>query len=485
MTWAERIQKWTTWLNLEIQNTLWKNTIPGFVIQNLSGTSTKEAADSYYESLPENIKNDPDVKKAYEKFRDEKQSLTKDVVDKIVQLAADAEKELLGIMDRVECVPVAEAKATALKLLAADTVANVGIGVAGVTVEALGMGQIDTFTDFHKFLRARTGYGGPMTMLMKAPVEMALMRPLSYQLHDTFRNEIPALGDFITASMKGDTTKMNAVAEFNKSLFGAGRPVNDDGGIYKRFMAFKGFPEWHANAIWEGRWNEPSLREIGLALMYSDLPEKILKDKLQRAGYSPEDIEWMYPALREQLVKPYRDRVINQLRNLYKEGYIDQATFKARLTQLNAPAIIQNLLVVESEYYFTYDYNYDMIGMWQTAYKNDIISEDILRGNLATIIKDPRRIESAVYKAKTARRPATIAEPKATTQGIRISSKPTNAYIILDGADTGKLTAETLTMAAGKHRLRIEADGYEDAEYDIDVPAGIFIEIYAILEKIE
>ncbi|MDD3112580.1 MAG: PEGA domain-containing protein, partial [Methanofollis liminatans] len=74
----------------------------------------------------------------------------------------------------------------------------------------------------------------------------------------------------------------------------------------------------------------------------------------------------------------------------------------------------------------------------------------------------------------------TLTEPSGS---IAVSSSPDGARIFLDGADTGEQTDTTLThVPVGTHTIRVELDGYRDAEETVTVAAGQTAEASFTLE---
>ena len=247
----------------------------------------------------------------------------------------------------------------------------------------------------------------------------------------------------------------------------------------------RSFVDWMIDAMITDYWRELRLGEIAWALNDALADEKWLDEKLQLAAYAPEDRPVIIRMIQEKYLRSYRDRVASQLRNMYKEGYISYADFSAGLKTLGVPDKVRNMLASEAQYLYKQDRNADLITTWITAYRNDVLNENTLRGNLSSIIVDPQRVEDWMQRAKAQRKPESVAVPKTQTQGVRVASKPSNALISLDGSNTGKLTPETLTTSTGKHTVLVSAAGYEDAEYEVDLQAGQFVELYAQLVKLE
>ena len=71
-----------------------------------------------------------------------------------------------------------------------------------------------------------------------------------------------------------------------------------------------------------------------------------------------------------------------------------------------------------------------------------------------------------------------------TTGSIHVTSSPTYAHILLDGVDTGKLTADTIKdVSAGTHTVTVTKDDYIPQTEDVTVVAGATQDVHFTLEK--
>jgi hypothetical protein len=78
--------------------------------------------------------------------------------------------------------------------------------------------------------------------------------------------------------------------------------------------------------------------------------------------------------------------------------------------------------------------------------------------------------------------------PTQNTATLRIVVNPPDAAVLVDGAYVGYASQvsglfKSLTVTAGKRKIRIEMQGYRPYETEIDVPAGRTSEVRAALEK--
>jgi hypothetical protein len=431
-------------------------------INLLSVNASKEFIQTAYKSLPPEVQQDPDVKSVYSTKIASAPDYTNSILAPVQKAAEDIAKWMTDTYMNITPATPDTAKTVAMALVAADATKDVAIGMLGLSAEVLSAGQVDTTTDFFKFMRAKTGYGGPMTMIMKSPIELGVISPLSKALHSQYRDKWLSSQEALILSTKGHL---------------------DEDHMQKAFQ-YEGYPDWAIKATVADRYRELRVGELAWAMTDSMTDDKWIDEKLKAALYSPEDRPLITRMLRERYLRPYRDQVAGMLTSLYKEGYITYAQFSDRLKQLGIPEQVRNMMASKAQYQYTMDYNTDLISTWVTAYKNDIINEDILRGNLSTILADPARVAGLVNKAKAARKPVSVAVPKPVEQGIHVSSKPSNSVIILDGRDSGKLTPETLTTSIGTHTVLVSADGYHDYEFNVNVGAGEFVEVYAVLDEV-
>lgn len=462
MTWYERFQGWISWFINESNKLNRILSVQARVQQDMTVFVAREQLDSWWASLPAEQQNDPQNKEMYEKRRRNLPFSNMSTLDEMKRLGEDIIQHINDTYINIEPTTPENARAVAAAILAADTAKDLSIGLAGLTTEIASFGQVETLTDFYKFVRTKTGYGGAMTMLMKSPIELGVIRPLSYALHKQFRTTYISSGQAMSLLTKGLITESQAIDA----------------------LAFEGYSETLTNALMSDRWRELRLGELAWAYNDATVDDQWLEQRLGYARYAPEDRAKIAKMLKDKFLNAYRNRVANQFRNEYKEGYITAQDFRLKLASLEIPLSVRDLLIQEADALFLQDYNADLISAWTTAYKNDILNENDLRGNLSTIIKDPARVEAQVNKAKASRKPAKPVTPKEVQQGIRASSKPSWSSIILDGQDTGKLTPETVTTSTGRHTLVISAEGYADAEFEIDIGDGVFVEVYAPLDKI-
>ncbi len=441
----------------------WRNMFPQFRIAYDFGSHVfQETLTREYEALPDDVKNDPKVKAQYE---DMKRLLPKSedgIIGNAQKLADETGKWLTETYMNITPATPDTAMDAALKILSLDTAKDITIGMAGLASEVVSAGQVETATDFFKYVRTKTGYGGAMTMLMKSPIELGVIRPLSYQLHKNFR----------TTYINSQT----AMRLFTKELI--------DETAMRNAFAYEGYNEALTDAMIKDQWRELRLGELAWSFNDSTVDDAWLEKRLQYATYAPEDRARIMKMLKDKFLKTYRDRVANQARNEYKEGYISYEKFSDIIKALGFGEAVRNLLASEADYLFHIDYYADLRATWMTAYKNDVINENVYRGNLKTIMVDDVRVEAEINKAKASRKPTSVGVPAAAQQGIKVSSKPSNAMIILDDQDTGRLTPDTLSISPGTHTLLISAPGYEDAGFEIEVQPGKFVEVYAPLEKI-
>ena len=71
------------------------------------------------------------------------------------------------------------------------------------------------------------------------------------------------------------------------------------------------------------------------------------------------------------------------------------------------------------------------------------------------------------------------------TGSLAVTSTPDGARIFLDGLETGEMTNATLvSVPAGGHTVRVERDGYREAEAAVTVTAGGTASCHLDLEKI-
>lgn len=423
----------------------------------------------YYEGLPPEMKANPDVLAAYNErvfSLGELQPVNNTEIERIINSAHKPFEEMgMKIAKIYMDIPAATPETAlnrAIAIVGLDFAKDIGIGVTGLAAEALSLGQIDATTDFFKFFKSKTSYGGVMTMLMKAPLELGVYAPLSYGLHAQFRDLYLRGQTALTLATKGHISEERM----------------------RKAYAYEGYQEWMIDAVVKDRWRELRLGEIAWAFNDALIDSEWLNEKLRLALYAPEDRPVIVAMIQAKYLRTYRDRVATQLRNQYKEGYISAQDFRIKLAAAGIPLKVRDMLIKEADLLFSFDMNADQIAAWEAQYlKTPSMTDAELRALYSTIIVDPARIEPRIAKVR-AQRSKTPALPKPVTQGAKVSSKPSWAQISLDFLDTGKLTPETVETSIGEHKLTISADGYEPYREDFRVKEGEFVEIYAMLSPL-
>lgn len=77
---------------------------------------------------------------------------------------------------------------------------------------------------------------------------------------------------------------------------------------------------------------------------------------------------------------------------------------------------------------------------------------------------------------------ATSSDAESAKGAVNVSSNPTGADVVLDGAFVGNCPA-TLKLVAGKHSIVVRTAGYKDWSRDITVQSGSEVQLTASLEK--
>lgn len=451
------------------------------ILNEQASTGFHETA---WKHISPELKADPDVKQAYEKSLKRDEFYENEAKQSLDYAMGGVEKFITSefFPSTVTAISDSYAKAKAFALL--DLGKDLGMGALGLGVEIASAGQIDTFTKSWQFVRSKTGFGGISTMVLRAPLEMALIRPLSYHLHDAYRNELPDMNMISDMSVKGNLERTNALKGFGEGIFGVGKNTQTDKDLFDAIGGYRGYEQWYIDALWDTRWRELRLGEIAWAMTDATIDDAKLDKMLQYAKYNPDDRPILISILKEKYYKPYRSRLEVQYRNMYKVGYISAQDFRIKLAKIGIPLNVRDWLVEEADLIAKQDLNADMIAAYTAQFlKDPAMSEAEFRTQLSSVIVDPARVEPLIMKARISRSKVPVL-PTAAKQGVKITSKPSWSQIMVDYVDTGLLSPETVEITPGVHTITIYADGYEPYTEEVTITEGQFVEVHAVLVEI-
>ena len=221
------------------------------ILNEQASTGFHETA---WKHISPELKADPDVKQAYEKSLKRDEFYENEAKQSLDYAMGGVEKFITSefFPSTVTAISDSYAKAKAFALL--DLGKDLGMGALGLGVEIASAGQIDTFTKSWQFVRSKTGFGGISTMVLRAPLEMALIRPLSYHLHDAYRNELPDMNMISDMSVKGNLERTNALKGFGEGIFGVGKNTQTDKDLFDAIGGYRGYEQWYIDALWDTRW---------------------------------------------------------------------------------------------------------------------------------------------------------------------------------------------------------------------------------------
>jgi hypothetical protein len=480
----DKITALIAYIILQVQAFITRDTVAGYIQDKLWGTATQQQLDNFFNNLPTSLQTNPDIANAYTAARAAKPATWDDFVKTAAGLVDMSKDALQKTYMKIEPVAVNNAFDRALSFVAFDIGKDVSIGLAGLTTEVVSVGQVDTFTDFWKFVAGKTGYGGVTTMLMKAPIEMTVMRPLSYWLHQQFRNELPEGKELVYAYWKGLLDTPATLSAFNSDPLMAGYSVSSGRELIDRVLSFSGMPSWWTDIHIEGMYKALNPRQLGDVLQDSAVDDTWLEKHIRAYGVDPVDVPVFLQAIKGRFYMPFQKAVASEIGSMYKDGYIDLATYNSEMTALGIPPQVIEYDRQIAKMKFDIELNKDLKAEWIAQYLHDIISEDELRLDLSDIIVSPRMVDAVVGLAKARKKIARGTTTAGLKQGVRISSKPSWISVFVDGVDVQRLTRATILLQPGPHTIELRSPDYYPTSHSVTIQSGEFIDLHDVLKAV-
>jgi len=462
-TWTERLEGWINW---------WLGLAFGmaFLVTAMAITlrvgPSKEKVDEMYHSLPDEAQSNPLVAKLYGRLTlhllNEK-TAAELTLSGFHELADPLVETLIDPLMNIPVLKPEEAFEKAKTLLKLTIGKDITIGAAGVIAEGASLGQLDTLTNFYNNINSKIGFGGPATMLLSSPIEMGLIKPLSYGLHAKFRNVIPSVGEAITMHNKGDLEDVHL----------------------KNTFAWSGYYPWYEAAVRKGATREPFIYDLLRMSEGEEFDPGWLWAKAVRRQYSHEDATKLVKGQLAKYYLTYRRAVAGSYGRLHKEGFRSDDELSATLKGFGFSDSVTNLMVAKDKLDYEYDYKMDLRAAYRDGFKKDLLTEGEFRTCLAGIGMVDERIGGEVLRETMRKTPKVTEKIIVERQGIKITSKPSGAHIYMDGTDLMLITPETIDTSAGRHTMDLYVPGYKVWSGEFSVPADRFIEEKVELEKFE
>lgn len=462
-SWTERLEGWINWvLGLAFGLV--------FLVTAMAITlrvgPTKETVDKMYDSLPDETKSNPLIAKLYGRLTlhllNEKTAaeLTSSGFHELADPLVDS---LIGPLMDIPVLKPEEAFGKAKSLLMLTIGKDISVGAAGVMAEAASLGQLDTLSNFYNSINSKIGFGGPATMMLSAPIEMGLIRPLSYGLHAKFRNIIPSVGEAITMHNKGDLEDVHL----------------------KNVFAWTGYYPWYEEAVRKGATREPFIYDLLRMSEGEEFDPDWLWTKAVRRQYSHEDATKLVKGQIAKYYLTYRRAVAGSYGRLHKEGFRSDDELSSTLLGFGFSDSITNLMVEKGRLDYEYDRKMDLRAAYKDGFKKDLLTEADFRTCLAGIGMVDERIEDAVFRETMRKTPKVKVKVIVERQGIKITSKPSGAHIYMDGLDLMLITPEKIDTTPGRHTMDLYVPDYKVWSGEFEIPADRFIEEKVELEKFE
>jgi len=460
-TWTDRLDGWINWVLGFAFGMVFLVTAMAITLK--VGPS-KEAVDKMYDSLPDETKSNPLIAKLYGKLtlhllneKTAKELTLKGFHD----LADPLLKDLMDPLMNIEVLSPDAAYEKAKSLLALTLGKDIAVGAAGVAAESASLGQLDTLTNFYGYINSKIGFGGPATMMLKAPTELGLIRPLSYKLRSMYKNEIPPPREAMLFYNKGDLSEDKMMLMFD----------------------YYGYPDWYKEATLLGRTREPFVYDLLRMSEGMEFDMNWLTKKAKRREYCEEDAALIVKGQVAKYYMKYRRTVVSAYNKLYKEGFIGEDELWAIIKNFGLSESVTNLFVERAKLDYEYDRKMDLVAAYKDGFKKDLLTEADFRTCLAGIGMVDERIEDAVFRETMRKMPKVKEKVIVERQGIKITSKPSGAHIYMDGVDLMLITPETIDTTPGRHTMDLYVPDYKVWSGEFEVPADRFIEKKVELEK--
>lgn len=289
-------------------------------IQTMPAFTNEESLDTYYKSLPDDVKNDSSVLAAYTAHKAK-------VADVHVNLENPIKKTIEGLLDQwvqrlhqYDMSDPAKAEET-LASLSADVIEICGVAFA---VE-LGLGAIP-FTQEGPVSSARVsqlmawlGFGAVINAVAHDPVKIGLLRPYQDSLESTFRNKRPDERMLLRAYTQGKIDK--AFYDLNIAKYGYSQPWADilSETMY-RGLTFSNLMQIAKQGLLTEDLATSNLQQNGLKPIY--IPKAV--SVLMKANQQATDKETA-KGLKATAPEKERDLTVAQIQSAYVEGLIKRA----------------------------------------------------------------------------------------------------------------------------------------------------------------
>lgn len=463
MTWTDRLKGWLEWMLAPI---IAAAAPFGILIVTLRAVPEEGTIDRFQDMLPEFIQSNERVMEVFDRLR--RYAITEE------ELKAGAEKVVHDLADplidslieplmNIPVLKPEEAFDKAKVLLGLTFGKDIAVGAAGVAAEAASLGQLDTLTNFYNSINSKIGFGGPATMMLKAPTEMGLVRPLSYNLHAKFRNVIPSVGEAITMYNKGDLA-----AEHLTNVF-----------------AWSGYYPWYEDAVRLGATREPFVYDLLRMSEGEEFDTDWLWRKAVRRQYSHEDATKLVKGQVAKYFLTYRRAIGGAYGRLHKEGFRSDDELYSTYIGFGFSESVSNLMLERGKLDYEYDRKMDLLAAYKDGFRKDLLTEADFRTCLGGIGMIDERIADTVFRETMRKTPKVKVKVIVERQGISLKSKPSGAHVYMDGVDLMLLTPEKIDTSPGDHTLDLYYPGYLVWTETFSVPSDRFIEALAELKEFE
>jgi hypothetical protein len=211
----------------------------------------------------------------------------------------------------------------------AQVAAQVGAYASSVAVEALGLGQLETFAFVLQGVNQALGFLDASKAMIDIPLEEHIFKPARQFYASQFTPEIPPYNDLVNMRVKEKITQV----EFESNV------------------AFHGYSKYWAGKIWDAHFNAPNLNDVLTAWRRGKISEARVDELMILIDLDP-----FYKGVFD--TRKYIDPPVNMARFMFETGAIGadrvaDLVHRAGYSESDAKAVVDYILRFQERRYRT------------------------------------------------------------------------------------------------------------------------------------